>query len=539
MTETEESTITPNAARFYNRAAFVLLFALLVLRLVTATRYGLAWDEAYYWQWSRHLALGYYDAGPGIALTIRAGTVFFGDTLLGIRSVPIVLSVAADALMFALARRLFDSRVGFWTIALAAASPLLAIGSVLATYDLPQIFFWAAGLYALAQAVGVGYSVSGIENGGASREPDAAAPSPPIPKTQHRTPGGTPPAWWYVTGLCVGLGTLTKPTMILFAPGVLLLLWLVPAYRKHLQSPHPYLAFALALFCLAPLFIWNAQHDNINWIHTLNRGNRSTDAAPGRWLGEFWGGQALVVGPGLLLAELAALYLAMRRAFDPRNAFVVAFTVPILALCTLIAVRSKVEINWCVAAHLTGLLGVAAFFVWRKRVGWALWASVAVSAALSVVLFFPNALVIRPFAPLKSSGAWEKVNEQYGWETIADAVVRERVALERKGGDTPVFVAGTGYRVCSILSFYLPGQPFVPKLQIPDTRRDQYNVWTNEASLRGRNAVVALDRERPEEEAFLRTRFASVSAPIVVDVPRPGFVGAIKSWRLYRCRGLK
>ncbi|MBC8141489.1 MAG: glycosyltransferase family 39 protein [Armatimonadetes bacterium] len=524
MTDTEPIPLSLNAARFFNRAAFVLLFALLVIRLVTATHFGLAWDEAYYWQWSRYLAFGYYDAGPGIALTIRAGTLLFGDTPLGVRFVPILLSVAANALIFALARRLFDARVGFWTIALAAVSPLLAIGSVLATYDLPQIFFWAAGLYAVARAV------------------EDAKPTLLIPNLQSLIPT----LWWYVTGLCVGLGTNTKPTMIFFAPGVLLLLWLVPAYRKHLASPHPYLAFALAILCLAPLFIWNAQHDNVNWIHTLNRGNRSTNAAPGRWLGEFWGGQALVVGPGLLIAELIALGYALRRTMDfasqksvdPRYTFIAAFTVPILALCTLIALRSKVEINWCVAAHLSGLLGIAAVFTRERLRGWFV-ASVAVSAILSLVLFFPNALVIRPFAPLVANGTWEKVNEQYGWEVIAGAVVREKDALQAESGATPVFVAGTGYRVCSILSFYLPGQPFVPKLQIPDTRRDQYNVWTNEAALAGQNAVVALDMNRPEEEAYLRTRFASVSEPVVVDVPRPSFKGAVKSWRLYRCRGLK
>ncbi|MBC8136498.1 MAG: glycosyltransferase family 39 protein [Fibrella sp.] len=529
MTDKTTNFPEPDAARFYHRAAFVLLFALLVIRLVTAVRFGMAWDEAYYWQWSRYLALCYYDAGPGMALTIRAGTALFGDTPLGVRFVPILMSVAANALMYATACRWFTPRVAFWTVALASVAPLLAIGSVLATYDLPQIFFWSAGLYAVTRAVSPGSLRREIEGVGGVR--------------------ATAVLWWYLTGLCVGLGTITKPTMIFFAPGVLLLLALVPAYRKHLSSPHPYLAFVVALFCLAPVFLWNAQNDNLNWIHTLNRGNRSTDAAPGRWLGEFWGGQGLVVGPFLLIAELIALYHALRRPTDPRNAFLIAFTVPILTVCTIISLRSKVEINWCVAAHLTGLLAVAA--LWFGDVAGALTPSpsggvrasravaIAVSAVLSVVLFFPNALVIRPFGPFVANGTWEKVNEQYGWEPIAAAVERERRALQAESGDTPVFVAGTGYRVCSILSFYLPGQPFVEKIWVPDTRRDQYNLWTKESRLVGQNAVVAMERERPDEEAYLRTRFASVSEPIIVHVPRASFQGPVKSWYLYRCRDFR
>lgn len=456
MTDESTNPSDANAARFYNRAAFVLLFALLLLRLITAVRFGMAWDETYYWQWSRHLALCYYDAGPGIALVIRAGTALLGNTPLGVRFVPILMSVTANALVYATARRWFDARVAFWTLALASVAPLLAIGSVLATYDLPQIFFWAAGLYTVTRAV------------------QGASPSS---------------YWWYLTGLCVGIGTITKPTMIFFAPGVLLLLALVPAYRKYLLSPHPYLAFVVALFCLTPVFIWNAQHDNINWVHTLNRSNRSTDAPFGRWLGEFWGGQAIIVGPFLLIAELIALYHALRRSTEPRNAFLIAFAVPILAVCTLVSLRSKVEVNWPVAAHLTGLLAVAALWFTKSTPPKWLGGGVLFSALLTVVLFFPNALVIRPFGPFVANGTWEKVNEQYGWETIAAAVVRERGALQSESGSTPVFVAGTGYRVCSILSFYLPGQPFVPKLQIPDTRHDQYNLWTEETRLVGQNEI--------------------------------------------------
>ena len=39
-------------------------------------------DEAYYWLWSKHLAAGYFDHPPAIALLIRAGTMLFGDTRL-------------------------------------------------------------------------------------------------------------------------------------------------------------------------------------------------------------------------------------------------------------------------------------------------------------------------------------------------------------------------------------------------------------------------------------------------------------------------
>jgi hypothetical protein len=41
---------------------------------VLSRDHPLAFDEAYYWQWSKNLAWGYYDHPPLIAFMIRAGT---------------------------------------------------------------------------------------------------------------------------------------------------------------------------------------------------------------------------------------------------------------------------------------------------------------------------------------------------------------------------------------------------------------------------------------------------------------------------------
>src|SRR6266566_4097031 len=67
--------------------------AVIVVRLYVAAATPLSADEAYYWLWSQHLAAGYYDHPPVVAFIIRAGTAVFGDTSLGVRFVPFVLSI--------------------------------------------------------------------------------------------------------------------------------------------------------------------------------------------------------------------------------------------------------------------------------------------------------------------------------------------------------------------------------------------------------------------------------------------------------------
>jgi hypothetical protein len=56
------------------------VLALVAWRLVAAALTPLTFDEAYYRMWSKHLASGYYDHPPMVALVIRLGTMISGDT---------------------------------------------------------------------------------------------------------------------------------------------------------------------------------------------------------------------------------------------------------------------------------------------------------------------------------------------------------------------------------------------------------------------------------------------------------------------------
>src|ERR1700751_227836 len=75
------------------RDTSLTVLALIVLRLVAAAWTPLTFDEAYYWMWSKHLAFGYYDHPPMVALVIRAGTLIGGDTELGVRLVSVLLAL--------------------------------------------------------------------------------------------------------------------------------------------------------------------------------------------------------------------------------------------------------------------------------------------------------------------------------------------------------------------------------------------------------------------------------------------------------------
>src|SRR6266478_6109584 len=95
--------------RFVRNTSLAIL-ALVALRLVAAAWTPLTFDEAYYWMWSKHLAGGYYDHPPMVALVVRAGTMIAGDTEFGVRLVSILLALPMSFAVYQAAAILFGGR---------------------------------------------------------------------------------------------------------------------------------------------------------------------------------------------------------------------------------------------------------------------------------------------------------------------------------------------------------------------------------------------------------------------------------------------
>jgi dolichol-phosphate mannosyltransferase len=301
------------------------------------------------------------------------------------------------------------------------------------------------------------------------------------------------------------------------------------------MRPHPYAAFGIALLLFSPVVIWNAGHDWVNLRHAAALTNRSRGAAPFRWFGEFLGGQMLVLGPFLFLAELyvlGTLLFSRRDNTSDAQRFYGAFGAPVLVLCLLMSLRSKFEINWPVPTHIAGVMAVAAWLVTLPPIPRRVISLAFVLPALlmSFFIFVPDAI---PAAGLRVSASFaQKPLEPYGWREIAARVHKERKSLENEG--KPVFMAGTNYRVNSILGFYLPGQPEMVPLYL-GTRRDQFQFWAMPNAHIGENAVLVLSEKDDEAVTLARRIFRHVEETPSATVTRSGFTGPIKDWRIYRC----
>jgi 4-amino-4-deoxy-L-arabinose transferase-like glycosyltransferase len=190
-----------------------------------AGRLALSPQEAYYWEWSRHLDLSYYDHAPLAAWTIRAATALLGASERAIRAAAAFHSAIFSVFLWLSARRLFGSRAALAAMAAAAAVPLFSLGQVVITPDGPLLSGWAAALY---------FTVRALDE--------------------------DEPRWLVAAGLGAGWAVLGKYTGFLLFAQILGALLLDPRGRRHLRTPWPWIGAAAGLALLAPIALWNLRH---------------------------------------------------------------------------------------------------------------------------------------------------------------------------------------------------------------------------------------------------------------------------------------
>ena len=507
ISEQPQTTLSPQAARRTDLATGGLLAFLTLFRFWYDSRHELLQDEAYYWQWSRHLDWGYYDNTPLMAPVIRLFTLLFGTNELGVRAGAAVCSLIISLFVYLLAKRLFGPAVAAVSVLLANFIPLFAAGSVIMTQDPVQIAFWAATLYVVYRAL--------------TDKPYWS--------------------WWLGAGLLAGLAAQAKLNALALLPSILLFILLSPTARERwLRRPEPYAAGLVAFAVFAPFLWWNHTHQNAFWIHAHAMASRGSGHDGAKWVLRFLGDQALLISPFVFLTYLYTLYDGARRGVKERDdAFLFLWCPSLVAFAStfVTALRSKVEGNWAVDAYVTGIILVAAVFVraWHSRRAFAkVW--IGLSAAFSIVLalaaLFPNSLYA--VGVKFPNPTQDRTNELYGWRTLAGRVASEQTAM----GSQP-FIFGINYRMPSEAAFYLPGQPQTYALFL-NYKASEYMFWENPKALQGRDAVFLNDTDNQDHFDDLRAVFNRVEPqkPLLI-YRNPPYASPVRTIQIVRCYGFK
>src|SRR6201746_2826418 len=298
-------------ARLVRNTALTIL-ALIALRLVSAAYTPLTFDEAYYWTWSKHLAGGYYDHPPMVAVLIRLGALIAGDTELGVRLVSILLPLPMSFAVYRTAEILFGGRrVAATATILLNVTLMAAVGTMIVTPDAPLLVASSFVLFCLAKVLATGRGV-----------------------------------WWLAVGAAVGAALLSKYTALFFGPAILIWLVTVPKLRRWLISPWPYLGGIVALAIFSPVILLNADHQWVSLVKQLGRA-RIEDLTL-RYIGELLPTQIAFATPLVFILGAMGLYAVGKRKAGASAARVLIGSMfwTITLYFVWHSLHSRVEANW-------------------------------------------------------------------------------------------------------------------------------------------------------------------------------------------------
>jgi len=487
--------MSPQDARLVRNTALTIS-ALVVLRLVAAALTPLTFDEAYYWMWSKHLAGGYYDHPPMVAVVIRLGTLIAGDTEFGVRLVSILLALPMSWAVYRSAAILFGGeRIATTAAILLNVTMMASVGTIIVTPDAPLLVAASFVMFFLAKVLETGRG-----------------------------------AWWLAVGAAVGAALLSKYTAMFFGPAILIWLVVVPKLRRWLLSPWPYLGGFVALAIFAPVILWNADHQWVSFIKQLGRAR--IEGFKPAFIAELIPTQIAFATPLVWLLGAMGLYALLRR-----NSGALAARALISATFWTIALyfvwhslHARVEANWFAPVYPAFAIAaaVAAHVVpWdppRKRIAdfclrWAAPSGVLMFVALIVQANTGVLSGYRRDATVRSVGV--------GWRELAAGIEAVRI---RVGASC---VLAPDYGTTSWLAFYLPKGSCV----LQQTQRFRWvNMLEPDPTLLA-GKLLYVDEVRPGGQPALTATFARIEP--VAQIPRKRGPLTIETYQLDLLDGAK
>lgn len=475
--ERETSVASDAATTRQARIAFWAIgLTVAAIKLFVANALALFGDEAFYWQESRQLAWSYTDVPPATAWLIRLGETLFGHSLLGVRSLFLLLGTATVVLVWQLGRRLYGERAGVLAALGWQLLPLAGTLGVMAMPDVPLSFAAVLMLYGLAGAL-----------------------------------RGWRRAWLWL-GLGLLLAWLSHYRAALLLPGGLGLLLFEREGRALWRRAGLWFAAALGSCGLLPLLLFNRSHDWSGLSFQLVERHPWQFHASGLLQPLE---QLLIVTPLLYALLLWALLRAWRRRRD--DAVVALFAWSGLAMVLVYFVFGlfgddlRFRWHWPLQGYVPALLLLALYLTQQRLArGWLLGAYALAGLGLAVALAY-LLLAATPSATGLLARYKAFPYNFVGWNEVADAT---REVLRYQPARLPL--VADNFLLAAELDFQFDGKETIYVLDHPRNvkhgRAPQLALWRRDEqglrqALAGQRVLLVVEEtagSERERQAWLQ-----------------------------------
>jgi dolichol-phosphate mannosyltransferase len=437
-----------------------LIIYAITLRLLFVGSVELLPEETYYWNYSRHLDIGYLDHPPLVAWLIRLGTAVFGQSPFGIRCGALFCGVITSVYTYRLTRNLFGESSALAALVLAQVLPYFFLSGLLMTPDTGLTAAWAASLYYLERAL----------------------------------VAGRPSAWWGA-GIALGLGVISKYSIGLLGPVVAaFMLWDAQARRWWLRF-EPYAAALIALAIFSPVILWNAEHE---WASFAFQTSRRLAEAPRFALHKLLASALVLITPTGVLAIILALCAARPTVADGNGdarrqwCFLAAAVLIPLAVFALFSLRHEVKLDWTGAPWTAALplmaAGMAAAGPSLK--GMRAWVRAAWPPTLVTLLLIYGAGLQYLMLGLPGLGYSKHIELiPVGWRDLSHRVLDAAARVRAETGSEPLIVGMDRYAIASELAYYGAGRTTSSSHLFGGVGL-MYERWTPAQLQEGRNLLL-------------------------------------------------
>lgn len=369
-----------------------LAVATIVVHFFVGEGYGFHRDELATLDDARHLDWGYVAYPPVTPFFGRMSLALFGTSLVGFRSFASLAAAASIVVTGLMARELGGGRIA-QVIAAAAAIPFCLTCGSLMQYVAFDYLWWVLTAYFLVRLIKSGN-----------------------------------PRWWVAIGCTVGLGMLTKYSILFLVAGLVTGV-LLTNLRAHLKNKWLWIGAACSLLIFLPNLWWQVNHhfvslDFLRHIHERDiRIGRTKDFLPDQLFLTLFAFPLAIAG---LFQYLPGREAARFRALGW------LYVVP---LVLFIIAQGR---GYYLAPAYSILYASGAVWLERRLAavsrGWARAIGVVVCLALAINIALAAAVGL-PIAPINSRW-WNfasKINgdftEEIGWPELVETIARIRDSL--------------------------------------------------------------------------------------------------------------